>query len=115
MLRVATWSFGFRRERIVRERPSFIDTKGRAFGLRNQWIDVSATECRLCFRPKCLICGDDILASSTCCCRAASLYSFNVARSLRKVPVCLEESFTCVLQRLVELTQDAPKQTRSFP
>jgi hypothetical protein len=25
----------FRRERIVRERPSFIDTKGRAFGLRD--------------------------------------------------------------------------------
>jgi hypothetical protein len=76
----------------------------RAFGLRNQWIDVSATESRLGLRPKCLICGDDICASSACRCLAASRNSFNVARSLRKVPVCLEESFTCVLQQLVELT-----------
>jgi hypothetical protein len=26
---------GFRRERIVRERPSLVDAKGRAFGLRD--------------------------------------------------------------------------------
>src|SRR4029077_4703242 len=53
----------------------------------------------------CLICGDDILASSARCRLAACLYGFNVTRSLSKVTICLKKSFTCVFQRLIELMQ----------
>ena len=66
-------SVSLRSERMVRERPSFVDAEGRTFGMGNQRIDGPATECRLGFRPKCLICGDCILASSACCCLSACL------------------------------------------
>lgn len=71
-------SLGFRRQRIVRERSSFIEAEGSALGLCNQRVNISAAECYLGLRPKCLICGDDVFTSSTRCCLAASLYGLNV-------------------------------------
>ena len=96
-------SVSLRSERMVRERPSFVDAEGRTFGMGNQRIDGPATEGRLGFRPKCLICGDCILASSACCCLSACLYSLDITRRFSVIPVCLKELFTCVLQ-LIELT-----------
>jgi len=93
-------SVSLRSERMVRERPSFVDAEGRTFGMGNQRIDGPATECRLGFRPKCLICGDDILASSACCCLAACLYSLDTTRRLSVIPTGLVKTFTCVLQLL---------------
>ena len=59
-----------------------------------------SAQCRLGFRPKCLICGDDILASSACCCLAACLYSLDTTRRLSVIPTGLVKTFTCVLQLL---------------
>ena len=67
---------------------------------RSLYPDVPATECRLGFRPKCLICGGDILASSACCCLAACLYSLDITRRLSVNPTGLVKTFTCVLQLL---------------
>ena len=61
---------------------------------RSLYPDVPATECRLGFRPKCLICGGDILASSACCCLAACLYSLDTTRRLSVIPAGLVKTFT---------------------
>jgi hypothetical protein len=50
------------------------------------------------------MCGDDILASSARCCLTASLYRFNITRRLSEVAISLKKSFTCITQRLIELT-----------
>src|SRR6516162_8732352 len=46
------------------------------------------------FKPKCLICGDCILASPACCCLATCLCSLDITRCLSVIPVCLEKLFT---------------------
>ena len=63
-------------------------------GARSLYPDVPAPECALGFRPKCLICGDDILASSACCCLAACLYSLDTTRRLRVIPTGFVKTFT---------------------
>jgi len=90
-------------ECVVQERARFVDAKRRTLRLCDQRVYISRAKRGLCLRPKCLICGDDILASSARCRLTACLYSFNVTRSLNKATICLKKSFTCVFQRLFEL------------
>ena len=79
------------------------DAKRRNLRLCDQRVYISRAKRGLCLRPKCLMCWDEILASSACCRLTARLYGFNVTRSLSKVTICLKKSFTCVFQRLIEL------------
>jgi hypothetical protein len=85
-------------ECVVQERARFVDAKRRTLRLCDQRVYISRAKRGLCLRPKCLICGDDILASSARCRLTACLYGFNVTRSLNKATICLKKSFTCVFQ-----------------
>jgi hypothetical protein len=85
-------------ECVVQERARFVDAKRRTLRLCDQRVYISRAKRGLCLRPKCLICGDDILASSARCRLTACLYGFNVTRNLNKATICLKKSFTCVFQ-----------------
>ena len=66
-------------------------------------------------RPKCLICGDDVLRAPALRRLAARLNGLNVMRTLNKVPISLEKSFTGILQRLIDLPQQPAKQVGLIP
>jgi hypothetical protein len=64
-------------------------------------------------RPKCRICGDDVFASPSRCCLAASLYGLNVTRSLSVVAISLKKSFTGILK--IELTENPRNSVALLP
>ena len=78
-----------------------------------------SAQCRLGFRPKCLICGDDILALSACCCLAACLYSLDTTRRLSVIPTGLVKTFTafsnCSTNLAPRLRGEASKQLNCLP